>query len=111
MPVEPLYEVVSPVGHEAEEKPGSGRSAGNIFPAAPLADLNGKKIGLIWTLFTNGNVLLEALGDLLAERYHGLEFVKLPPGRNLNWGDYPDRSLGAFARENGLDAAIVSVGC
>lgn len=111
MPAEPLYEVVSPAGEEPHGEPGTAMSAGSMAPAAPVADLNGKKIGLVWTLFTNGNILLEALRDLLAERYRGLEFVKLPPGRNLNWGDYPDRSLGAFARENGIDAAIVSVGC
>lgn len=108
---EPVFEVVAPVGEQAEERTGATRTGGEIIPAVPLSDLSGRKIGLIWTTFSNGNVLLEALGELLTRRYQGLDVVKIPAGRNLNWGDYPDRSLSSFARENKLDAAIVAAAC
>ena len=108
---EPLYEVVSPLGQQGYAQPDAKQSTGTILPAKPLADLNGKKIALIWTVFTNGNILLEALGDLLAQRFNKAQFIKLPPGRNLSWGDYPDTSVAALARENGVDAAIVSAAC
>ena len=107
MSTQPLYEVVSPAGRE----PDAGARMAKRSPAAPLADLNGKRIGLVWTVFTNGNVLLEALRDLLAKRYRGMEFVELPPGRNTRWGEYPDRTIGDFARENRIDAAIVAAAC
>jgi len=32
------------------------------------------------------------------------------PGRNAKWGDYPDLSLPEYARELGIDAAIVTAG-
>ena len=111
MPTNPQYEVVSPVGEEMDGTPGANRGVDKISPAAPLADLNGKKFGLIWTNFRNGDVLLEAFADLLGKRYQRLEFVKLPSGRTLSWGDYPDTTLAAIARENGIDAAIVAPGC
>lgn len=104
---EPMYEIVSPEG----EEPRGAFDSGKFAPAPPLADLNGKKIGLIWTVFTNGNVLLEAFAELLARRYPGLSFVNIAPGRNAEWGGYPDRTLPEFTREQGIDAAIVSAGC
>ena len=70
----------------------------------------GKKIGLLWTVFTNGDILLEALADWITKRHPGLTCVKLMPGRNLNWGDYPDLSLPELAREMGIDAVIVTAG-
>lgn len=104
---EPLYDVVSPVG-EAETTTRQGKE--KIPSAPPLVGLAGKKIGLLWTVFTNGDILLEAMADWIAKRYPGLECVKLMPGRNLNWGDYPDLSLPELAREMGVDAAIVTAG-
>ncbi len=104
---EPLYEVVSPLG-EAQTTTRQGKE--KIPSAPPLARLQGKKIGLIWTVFTNGDILLEALADWIAKRYPGLECVKLMPGRNAKWGDYPDLSLPEYAREQGIDAAIVTAG-
>ena len=89
---------------------GSGSREG-IRSAAALGDLHGKKVGLIWTVFTNGNILLEALGELLAKRYRGLECVVLPPGKTARWGDPPERSLTELVREKGIDAAIVAAGC
>ncbi len=108
---EPVYEVVAPVGHQAVENAKTTGAEREINPATALADLSGKRVGLVWTTFSNGNILLEALGERLTKRYHGVDVVKIPPGRNLNWGDYPDRSLSAFARENKLDAAIVAAAC
>ena len=104
---EPHYEVLSPIG-EAETTTRQGKE--KIPSAPPLGSLKGKKIGLLWTVFTNGDILAEALGDWLTKRYPGLECVKLMPGRNLQWGDYPDLSLPDLAREMGIDAAIVTAG-
>ena len=104
---EPVYAVVSPVG-EAQTTTRQGKE--KIPSAPPLANLNGKRIGLLWTVFTNGNILLEALAEAIAQRYPKLECVKLMPGRNRNWGDYPDLSLPEYAREMGIDAAIVTAG-
>lgn len=110
----PVYEVVSPLGEPIAEKtttdPRSGLKPGKIAPAAPVRDLNGKKIGLIWSAFTNGDVFLEAMAGLLAERFKGLEFVKLPAGKGLHWGDHPHESIADLAREAGLHAAISGVG-
>ena len=110
----PVYEVVSPLGEPIAEKtttdPRSGFTAGKIAPAAPVKDLNGKKIGLIWAAFTNGDVFLEALAGSLAERFKGLQFVKLPAGKGLHWGDHPHESIADLAKEAELDAAIAAVG-
>ncbi len=112
--VKPLYEVVSPLGEPIAEKtttdPRSGFKAGKIAPAAPVEDLNGKRIGLIWAAFTNGDVFLEALAGWLAERFKGLQFVKLPAGKGLHWGDHPHESIADLAKEARLDAAISGVG-
>ncbi len=107
MSSEPLYEIVSPIGEDRNTLVGSGAFA----PAPPLPDLNDRKIGLIWTEFTNGDVLLEAFEALLAERYPSLRFVKMAPGRNAEWGGSPDPTLAEFVREQGIEAAIVTAGC
>jgi hypothetical protein len=104
---EPRYHVVSPVG-EAETTTREGRN--NIPAAPPLANLTGQKIGLLWTVFTNGDILLNALADWITRKFPGVECVKLMPGRTLAWGDYPDLSLPDLAREMGVDAAIVTAG-
>jgi len=109
-----LYEVVSPLGEPPAEKRTSdarGKSAsGKIAPAPSLRDLNGKKIGLIWTALTNGDLLLEAFQDLLSNRFAEMEFVKLPGGKGQNWGGHPNESVADLAREAGLDAVIVAIG-
>jgi len=110
----PVYEVVSPVGDPVDEKNNTGTRAGGtsgkITPAAPVPDLNGKKIGLVWSAFKNGNVFLEAMESFLAGRFKGLEFVRLPGGRGLHWGDHPHESMAELAREARLDAAIAAAG-
>ncbi len=108
MSTQPLYEVVSPVGEDAPSSSGRGQAK---FCAPPLADLNGKKIALIWTVFANGNIVLEAFARLLSQRYPGMEFIKMPPGRNAKWGQSPERNLTDLVRESGIDAAIVAAGC
>ena len=101
----PRYEVVSPLGRPPTEG-GRTKSA-----APPLASLAGKRIGLFWNGFTNGNLLLEALAELLKKRCGDIDFVKLKSGRGLEWGTYPDRSLTEVARESGIHAAIAGPGC
>ena len=107
MSSEPVYEILSPVGEDRSRLEESGR----IAPAPPLPDLNGRKIGLIWTEFTNGDVLLEAFEALLGKRYPSLSFVRMAPGRNTEWGGSPDPTLTEFAREQEIEAAIVTAGC
>lgn len=101
----PRYEVVSPIGDPQDAGPGKRACA------PPLAELTGKKLGLVWTAFTNGNIVLHAFRDHLAGRYPGLEFVEMAPGKNLRWGDYPDPSIGELALELGIDGAIITAGC
>lgn len=98
----PSYAVVSPVGETA---------AKGLRLAPQLADLTGKTVGLVWIRYINGDVLADALIDLLSRRFEGLRCAKLPPGKGLGWGDYPETSIGEVVKEAGVDAAIVLIGC
>ena len=101
------YEVVSPIG-DARDASGSEKKT---FGAQPLDDLNGKKLGLVWTEFYNGDTTLRAFREHLGKRYPDLEFVEMAPGRGLRWGDHPQASIGALAREHGIHGAVVAAGC
>ncbi len=101
MAKESFYEVVRPLSRSGVKE---------ITPAPPLSRLEGKKIALIWTIFTNGDVLADTLSEVLRRRYSGLQTVKLPAGRKAKWGDYGDESIEEVVREAGVDAAIVLVG-
>ncbi len=98
-----MYEVVSP----------AGKSTGEQAPGLPSSGLNlaGKKIGLVMIPFPNGDTLLETLAGLLKHKFDGLQTVKIPSGRNLSWGEYPDASLTQVVKEAGIDGALVAVGC
>ena len=100
------FEVVSPVG-DARDAGGENKS----FGARPLDDLRGKKLGLIWTEFYNGDTVLRAFRDHLGKRYADLQFVEMAPGRDQSWGDHPTQSIAELAREHGIDGAIVAAGC
>ena len=104
---QPNYEVVSPAGDMRDARGGARKEAS----APPLADLKGRKIGLCWTAFTNGDVVLRHFRDHLAARYPDLEFVELMPGRGLRWGEHPEPNIGELAREQRVDAAIITAGC
>lgn len=108
---EPVYEIVSPVGATPAVTSAVARSTRAIAPAPPLADLNGKRIGFIWTNFRNGDILLAAFAELLAKRFEGMTFVNLPSGKTLNWGTYPDKSLGEVVRDYKIDGLIAAPGC
>ena len=95
------YSVVSPLGLVKERE---------IVPATPLDTLEGKRIGLVWAAFGNGDVLLEALGELIKQRYPSAELVPMNPGKDLKPSEYSDPSIMEVARENNIDAAIVTVG-
>ena len=101
------YDVVSPAGDANDAKDARRKSAS----ALPLGDLKGKRLGLCWTAFTNGDIVLRAFRDHLAGRYPDLEFVELMPGRGLRWGDHPDPSIAELVREARLDAALITAGC
>ncbi len=85
------------------------------YQAAPVsprpASLEGKKIGLVWNGFDCGDVVLEALTDLLHKQINGLEFIKLPSGKTESWGAPPhEGTTGEVAKEAGVDAVIVAAG-
>lgn len=101
------YEVVSPIG-DARDASGSRKKS---FGAQPLDRLSGKKIGLVWTAFYNGDTVLRAFREHISKRHADLEFVEMAPGRGLDWGDHPDRSIADLAREHGIDAAVIAAGC
>lgn len=95
------YEVVSPLG----------RSTAKIVPLTPrLSTLEGKKIGFVWHVFANGDVLANAFADLLSKRFKNLESVKLPSGKGLKWSDYPDPSIKDVVKAAKVDALIATVG-
>jgi hypothetical protein len=97
----PIFEVVSPVGKPVIKE---------FSSVAPILDLNGKKIGLIWNDFKSGNLLLEALKDLLSIRYKNLEFITFPSLRERQLGDDPETAMKELAKKAGIDAAIVAIG-
>ena len=98
-----VYEIVSPLAR---------KTSTTIPSASPLSSLDGKTIGLMWTLYTNGDVLANMLRDLLVKRFKNLKFVVLPPGKGRQWGNYPDNeSIGEVVEESGVDAVIVTMGC
>ena len=98
-----MYEVVSPLGKKCSD---------TITPVPPLPNLEGKTIGAMLTLYTNGDVLANSLIDLLQDQYKDLKFIKLPPGKGLQWGNYPDNeSIGEVVKESGVDGLIVTMGC
>ena len=100
---EPLFEVVNPVGQSGVE----------MIPISQrLATLEGKKIGFEWNQFANGPILADALAELLGRRFNGLQFVKLPPGEGVKWGEilHFDEHVGTIVKGSGVDGAIVLVG-
>ena len=104
MTLSPVYEVLSPQGEAVSaSSPSSNATALDAFA--------GRRIGLFWNGFTNGNLLLESLARLFERRFPGTTFIKLPAGRDLGWGHYPERSLTDVVREYGIDAAIAGPGC
>jgi|SRR6516162_4340685 len=103
----PDFEVVSPIG-DARDAAGSEKKT---FGAAPLDSLDGKKLGLVWTTFYNGDTVLRALREHLGKRYPNLQFVEMAPGRGLSWGDHPHASIAELAREHAIDGAVIAAGC
>ena len=102
------YEVVSPIGDAQDDSASSERES---FGARALDNLSGKKLGLVWTEFYNGDTALRAFREHLGKRYPNLEFVELMPGRGRSWGDHPDPSIAELAREQGIDGAVIAAGC
>lgn len=98
---EPLYEVVSPLGQPVA-KP--------VPCARPLDNLQGKKIGFVWNIFTNGDVLADSFTGLMRERFDDMKFVKLPSSKRGKWGEYPGPDFQDVVREAEVDAVIALVG-
>ncbi len=98
-----MYEVVSPAGKPVTREISSTSAAG--------LDLTGKKLGLIRIPFPNADVLLETMASLMQRKFAGLQVLKIPSGRGLPWGEYPNATLTDVVKESGIDAALVAVGC
>jgi hypothetical protein len=96
-----LYEVASPVARPVTRK---------TALAGPIPDLKGKKIGFMWTIYTHGDTLADALMDVLGKHFENIETVKLPAGKGRRWGEYPDESIEEVVREAGVDGVVVTVG-
>ena len=79
-----LYDVVRPLGKS---------TAKTQVPAPPLSGLEGKKVGFVWSIFPNGDIVAEALMDYFGKTIRGFEGVKLPPGKGASWGNTPTRAL------------------
>lgn len=101
------YEVVSPVGDTRDAKGAEKKTSS----APPLASLAGKRLGLCWTAFTNGDIVLRAFKDHLGKRFPDMEFVEFAPGRGLRWGEHPEANIADIVREERLDAALITAGC
>ena len=96
-----MYEVVKPLGKSGAKE---------IKPAQPLDDLADKTIGFFWTIFTNGDKLADVLEAELRKQYKDIRVVKLPAGKDVKWGDYPEENIGEVAQDAVIDAAVVLVG-
>jgi hypothetical protein len=103
----PDFEVVSPIGDARD----AAASEKKTFGAAPLDSLNGKKLGLVWTEFYNGDTVLRAFREHLGKCYPDLQFVEMAPGRGLSWGDHPHASIAELGREHGIHGAVIAAGC
>lgn len=103
----PQYAVVSPLGDARDARDAVKATCS----APPLSDLKGKRLGLCWTAFTNGDIVLRAFQEHLGKRFPDLEFVDLMPGRGLRWGEHPGPDIAQLAREERLDAALITAGC
>lgn len=51
-----------------------------ITPAARLADLAGKRIGLYWNFKPGGNIGLDRVAALLQQQYQGMTFTHFQGG-------------------------------
>ena len=98
---EPIYKVVRPLGRSTHRK---------LPLAPPLRDFRGKRIGFVWNIFTNGDILSDQFTDLLAERFEAMNFVRLPSSREGKWGEYPSEDFPDVVKESGVDAVIALVG-
>ena len=58
-------EVLNPVAETVQYR---------VQPAPRLPDLKGRTVGLYWNMKAGGNIALEEVARLLAERYPGVRF-------------------------------------
>jgi len=73
--------------------------------ASRLADLNGKRIGLV-QIYPRHEPAIRKTMDVLNTRFKGLEFISLPKGYPT---DHMEALLGA-AKEGKVDAVIGAIG-
>jgi hypothetical protein len=103
--VEPLYEVVWPLGRQIGDQKGLSERQGR---------LDGSTIGFVWDYIFKGDQMFEVVKAQLAQSYDGVEFVDYPAFGNIHGTNTEERSsvvgLPDRLRELGVDAVVVGVG-
>ena len=97
------YEVVSPITTQRQQAAAA---------APPLSDLGGKRIGFVWDMLFDGDLVFAAIADELASRFTGIEFVGYETFGDIHGADevqvleeLPDR-----LRAQRIDAMVAGVG-
>src|SRR5688572_2828673 len=98
-----MYEVVSPV---TPSQPHTLRAA------TPLQDLTGKRIGFVWDLLFDGDLVFDAIADELRSRVDGVEFVGYQAFGDIHGPDEVQvvDELPARLVHHRIDALIAGVG-
>ena len=97
------YAVVAPVAPATD----TGNRVG-----APLRDLSGKRIGLLWDWYFKGDEMFAILREELGRRYPGISFIG-PDEFGSTHGDREDEVIGNLTsqlRAEKVDAVISAVG-
>jgi hypothetical protein len=86
--------------------PRQGPKTGQVQPAARLASLTGKKLGILWNNRPQGDRLLKYVAELIQKKYECAEvyFTKKPYIGN----EAPQELIDDLASR--VDAAVVGVG-
>ena len=97
------YEVVSPITAQRQTEAAA---------APPLPGLDGKRIGFVWDMLFDGDLVFTAIADELASRFQGMEFVGYETFGDIHGADevlvleeLPDR-----LRAHRIDAVVAGVG-
>ena len=102
--VEPLYEVVWPLGKTVPHPP--------VDLAPPILDLSGKTVGELWTGVFRGDQIFSTLNEELRKKYPGIKILDHKVMGNTHGRDEREyvANLANLLREQGCDAVISAVG-
>ena len=102
--VEPVYEVVWPLGKTVPRPP--------VDAAPPIFDLNGKTIGEMWDGVFRGDQIFSTLNEELRKKYPGIKIIDHKTMGNCHDRDEREyvANLPNLLRQHGCDAVISAVG-